>query len=116
YYAVTLPSTIERYTTSVWGIGESRVDSLLAFWNMPFNVLLGGDSRISGRVRTALVTLALLVLAVATTYLLERVSIVRFRPADLRQPPHRLLLASGAWVVAAVFLYNTVLLGYGARW
>ena len=24
--------------------------------------------------------------------------------------------ASGAWVVAAVFFYNTVLLGYGARW
>ena len=34
----------------------------------------------------------------------------------LRAPAYALLLASGAWVVAAVFFYNTLLLGYGARW
>ena len=70
YYAVTLPSTFERYTTSVWGVGEGRVESLLAFWNMPFNVLLGGDSRLSGRVRVALVTGGLLAAALAATFVL----------------------------------------------
>jgi len=34
----------------------------------------------------------------------------------LRAPAYALLLASGAWVVVAVFFYNTLLLGYGARW
>ena len=70
YYALTLPSTIGRYSVSVWGIGESRVESVRAFWNMPFNVLLGGDSRLSGRVRVALVTTALLLAAVVTTEIL----------------------------------------------
>jgi hypothetical protein len=116
YYAVTLPSTIERYRTSVWGVGESRVESLLAFWNMPFNVLLGGDSRLSGRVQVALVTVALLATALATAYVLWRSRIVRINREYLGQPAYAILLASGAWVVVAVFLYNTLLLGYGARW
>jgi hypothetical protein len=116
YYAATLPLTIERYRTSVWGVGESRVESLLAFWNMPFNVLLGGDSRISGRVRVALVTVGLLTAALATTYQLWRRQIVHLNHDYLRQPAYALLLASGIWVVLAVFLYNTLLLGYGARW
>ena len=116
YYAATLPMTIERYRTSVWGVGESRVESLLAFWNMPFNVLLGGDSRISGRVRVALVTLSLLVAALATTYVLWRSRIVQLQRESLREPAYALLLLSGAWVVGAVFFYNTLVLGYGARW
>src|SRR5262249_31380829 len=48
YYAATLPQTILRYETSVWGVGESRVESILAFWYMPVSVLFGGDSRLSG--------------------------------------------------------------------
>ena len=116
YYVETLPSTIERYRTSVWGVGESRVESLLAFWNMPFNVLLGGDSRLSGRVRVALVTAALLAAALAATYALWRTRVVRVDRRWLREPAFALLLASGAWVVVAVFLYTTVVLGYGARW
>ena len=43
YYGFSLPATIERYAISVWGIGESRLESLLAFWNMPFSMLSGGD-------------------------------------------------------------------------
>jgi hypothetical protein len=116
YYAATLPLTIERYSTSVWGIGESRLESLLAFWNMPFNVLLGGDSRISGRVRVALVTTALLVAALATTLVLRRRALVSIDLRRVRHGPFAVLLASGTWVVGAVFLYNTVVLGYGARW
>jgi hypothetical protein len=116
YYAETLPSTLERYRTSVWGVGESRVESLIAFWNMPFNVLLGGDSRLSGRVRTALVTVTLMVSAVSTTYILWRRHMVRVQREWLLEPAYALLLMSGAWVVVAVFLYNTLLLGYGARW
>lgn len=116
YYAATLSGTISRYTETVWGIGESRVESLLAFWNMPFNVLLGGDSRLSGRVRVALVTAGLLAAAVATTYTLWRARIVTVDRQRLREPAFALLLASGIWVVVAVFLYNTLLLGYGARW
>jgi hypothetical protein len=34
----------------------------------------------------------------------------------LKVPGSALLLVSGAWVIVAVVLYNTVLLGYGARW
>ena len=116
YYAVTLPGTIVRYAETVWGIGESRVESLLAFWNMPFNVLLGGDSRLSGRVRVALVTSALLAAAVGTTYVLWRRRVVLVDRRWLREPAYALLLASGAWIVVAVFLYTTVVLGYGARW
>jgi hypothetical protein len=116
YYMATLPLTIERYSTSVWGIGESRLESLLAFWNMPFNVLLGGDSRISGRVRVALVTTALLTAAVVTTWLLQRRALVSIDLRRVRHGPFAMLLASGAWVVCAVFLYNTLVLGYGARW
>jgi hypothetical protein len=116
YYVVTLPLTIERYSTSVWGVGESRLESLLAFWNMPFNVLLGGDSRISGRVRVALVTTALLVAALATTWVLRRRGLVSIDLRRVRHGPFAVLLASGTWVVCAVFLYNTVVLGYGARW
>jgi hypothetical protein len=116
YYALTLPSTMERYSTSVWGVGESRFESLLAFWNMPFNVLFGGDSRLSGRVRVALVTVALLATALATTFVLWRACWVRIDAGRLREPAYALLLAGGAWVISAVFLYNTVLLGYGARW
>ncbi|HZO24406.1 MAG TPA: hypothetical protein VFH48_00255 [Chloroflexota bacterium] len=116
YYAETLPMTIERYRTNVWGVGESRVESLLAFWNMPLNVLLGGDSRLSGRVRVALVTAALLFGALAAVYALWRARFVTIRREHLRDPAYATLLASGAWVVVAVFLYNTLLLGYGARW
>jgi hypothetical protein len=116
YYAATLPLTIERYSTSVWGVGESRLESLLAFWNMPFNVLLGGDSRISGRVRVALVTTALLIAALATIWALRRRALVSINLQRVRRGPFAVLLASGAWVVCAVFLYNTVVLGYGARW
>ena len=116
YYAVTLPGTIGRYTVTVWGVGEGRVESLLAFWNMPFNVLLGGDSRLSGRVRVALVTAALLAAAVATVDVLRRRRVVHVERRWLHEPGYALLLASGAWVVAAVFFYNTVVLGYGARW
>ena len=83
---------------------------------MPFNVLLGGDSRLSGRVRVALVTSALLAAAVGTTYVLWRRRVVLVDRRWLREPAYALLLASGAWVVVAVFLYTTVVLGYGARW
>jgi hypothetical protein len=116
YYGFSLPATIERYASSVWGVGESRVDSLLAFWNMPFSTLLGGDSRISGRVRVAVATAALLAGAVAALALLRWLGLLVIRPDRLRQPGPALLLASGAWVVAAVLLYNSLLLGYGARW
>ena len=89
YYALTLPSTIGRYSASVWGIGESRVESVRAFWNMPFNVLLGGDSRLSGRVRVVLVTTALLLAAVVTTEILRRRRIVTIERERLRAPPMR---------------------------
>ncbi len=116
YYGFSLPATIERYAVSVWGVGESRIESLMAFWNMPLSTLLGGDFRISGRVRVAAATGALLSGAVLALGLLCRRGVLTVRLDRLRQPGPALLLASGAWVVAAVLLYNTLLLGYGARW
>jgi len=116
YYAITLPLTIERYRTSVWGIGESRVESLLAFWSMPVSVLLGGDPRLSGRLRVAFVTAGLLLAGLAALGTLIRTRAVTFDTTRLKQPGSALLLASGGWVVLAVVLYNTLLLGYGARW
>jgi hypothetical protein len=116
YYAVTLPATLERYQYNVWGIGEDRVESLLAFWNMPLSVLLGGDSRFGGRVRVALATAALLTLALAGIGVLRRFRVVTLEARRLRDAAFAVPLASGVWVVTAVLLYNTLLLGYGARW
>jgi hypothetical protein len=116
YYGATLPQTIVRYATSVWGIGESRLESIAAWWWMPASVLLGGDSRLSGRIRTAVVTAGLLILGLAALAVLWRKGDVTVRAARLREPDAALLLASGAWVTLAVVIYNTLLLGYGARW
>jgi hypothetical protein len=68
------------------------------------------------RGNVGLVTSALLLSALTTTYILWRARFVTVCRARLREPACSLLLASGAWVVVAVFLYNTILLGYGARW
>ncbi len=116
YYWHSLPATIERYATNVWGVGESRFESLAAFWDMPFSTLLGGDPRISGRVRVAVVTAALVAGAIIAVAALWRLGVVVVRPGRLREPASALLIASGAWVIVAVFLYNTLGLGYGARW
>jgi hypothetical protein len=116
YYAATLPQTLLRYETSVWGVGESRLESLQAWWWMPASVLHGGDSRLGGRVRAALVTGTLAFAALVTMSLLWRRGAVSLRTAGLGEPGSSLLLASGAWVVVAVVLYNALLLGYGARW
>ena len=116
YFWVTLPLTIERYQTSVWGVGEDRLESLQAFWHMPVEVLLGGDSRLSGRVRVAVVTGGLLVAAVALVGALWRAKVVSADLRRLREPASWPLFLGGAWVVLAVLLYNTLLLGYGARW
>lgn len=116
YYAATLPITIHRYQTSVWGVGESRLESLLAFWWMPGSVLLGGDSRFSGRARVGIVTAGLLLAAVGVILARCRAGDLSVSAERLKQPASALLLASGAWVVVAVVLYHTLLLGYGARW
>jgi hypothetical protein len=116
YYANTIALTIARYQQSVWGVGEDRVASLLAWWWMPVNVLLGGDSRFSGRVRVGIVTGALLCVALGAVLARRRAGDVIVSAERLKEPGSALLLASGAWVIVAVVLYNTVLLGYGARW
>jgi len=40
---------------------------------------------------------------------------VRLEPSRLREEAYALPLVSGVWVIVAVVLYNTVLLGYGPR-
>jgi hypothetical protein len=116
YFARTLSLTILRYQTSVWGVGEDRAESLMAFWWMPASVLLGGDSRFSGRARVGIVTAALLLAAVGAILARRRTGDVSVTFEQLKQPGSALLLASGAWVVISVVLYTTVVLGYGARW
>jgi hypothetical protein len=83
---------------------------------MPVSVLFGGDSRLSGRLRVAFVTAGLLAGGLAALGALIRMRAVTADTARLKEPGPALLLASGAWVVLAVVLYNTLLLGYGARW
>jgi hypothetical protein len=116
YFAVTTEMTLERYSLSVWGIGEDRLASLAAFWNMPASVLLGGDPRLGGRPEVAAVTLALVIGAVATLALLWRAGAILIQPRRLSDPSSAILLASGSWVVLGVLLYTTLLLGYGPRW
>jgi hypothetical protein len=116
YYGLTLEPTIWRFTSSVWGVGEDRVESLLAFWSMPASVLLGGDRRLGGDPRVAATTLAMLAGGVLTIGLLWRAGAVTVDPRRLCQPASLPLLAGGAWVTVAVVLYNSLLLGYGARW
>lgn len=116
YYAFSLPATLQRYAMTVWGVGEGRVESLLAFWDMPYSTLFGGDFRFSGRFRTAIATAGLLGGALLGLWWLGRQGILRFRPAALRERGARWLIMSGLWVIVAVLLYNTLLLGYGARW
>ncbi|MGE3271733.1 MAG: hypothetical protein AB7P40_23475, partial [Chloroflexota bacterium] len=116
YYAVTIQMTIQRYTSSVWGIGESRLESLRAFWMMPASVLLGGDARLGGRLGVAAVTLALMLMAAVAAEVLRRSGIIRIDLRRLREPPQLILLVSGVWVVLAILFYTSVVLGYGARW
>jgi hypothetical protein len=49
-------------------------------------------------------------------WVLRRTGHAQIRLHRLRESGSVLLLASGAWVIVAVLLYNSVLLGYGARW
>lgn len=116
YYTVTIRMTLARYTTSVWGIGENRLESLAAWWSIPASVLLGGDMRLGGRVEVAAATAVLLVVAAVLVGVLWRAGVVQLEPRRLREQPSVILLASGLWIILAVVLYTTLLLGYGARW
>ena len=116
YYALTLSQTIQRYRGVVWGVGEDRVASLLAFGDAPLAVLLGGDGRDGGTPGVAWITLALLVSQAAILGLLVALGVARIVPNRLRGGGGLTLTLSGLYMMAAVILYTTLGLGYGARW
>ena len=116
YYALTLPHTLERYRSVVWGIGEDRLASLLAFGDAPVAVLLGGDGRYGGTPAVAWITALLLLSQAAIGGLLVAYGVARVVPGRLRHGAGRALILSGLFMMGAVILYTTLGLGYGARW
>ena len=116
YYAITFQMTLARYTTSVWGIGENRLESFVAWWYVPASILLGGDVRLGGRLEVAAASALLIVSAAALIGVLWRAEVIQAEPRRLRESPSVILLGSGLWIVLAVLLYTTCALGYGARW
>ena len=116
YYALTLPQTIQRYRGVVWGIGEDRLASLLAFGDAPIAVLLGGDARYGGTPDVAWITAGLLLSQAAVLGLLVALGVAQITPQRLRRGAGRELVLSGLFMMATVVAYTTLGLGYGARW
>jgi hypothetical protein len=116
YYAVTWRATLIRYTTVVWGPGEDRLASLERFWTSPYDVLMGGTAAFNGHPGVAEVTkwLLLVWLGVVVAALVTR--IIHPSAGLFTRRRSRVLLASGLFVIAAVILYNTLGLGYGAQY
>ena len=113
YYWINYDLILDRYTTTVWGVGEDRLGSLLAWWASPWHVLMGADPRYGGGAPVnGLLTLGLLGGLGAVLGTLVKVGWVEWR----RDRASLILLASGVWLIVAVVLYSTLLLGYGPQW
>ncbi|MCC6179028.1 MAG: hypothetical protein IT305_27275 [Chloroflexi bacterium] len=116
YFWFTLPSTIARYRTEVWGPGEDRLASLAVFWTSPADVLFGGTTRFNGKPDVAFGTSVLLLGGLAVLAIALGCRYLRVEPRRLLRRDGRLLLAAGSWIVMGVIAYNSLLLGYGAQY
>ncbi len=116
YYYMTLGTTIFRYTNLVWGHGEDRLASLAQFWTSPSDVLFGGTGMFNGHEAVAEGTRQILLGALAVVAVCLVTRVVVLDAGVVRKRRSQILLGSGAFIVVAVILYNTVGLGYGAQY
>src|SRR5262249_55311314 len=107
---------ISRYLYLVWGPGEGRLASLARFWSSPLDVLLGGSRAFNGKPPVGVATEWLFVTVAVIVVVAALFRMVAIRPSRLMRGRGRRLLGSGVAAVAAVVLYTTLGLGYGAQY
>jgi hypothetical protein len=116
FYLATFEMTRFRYSHVVWGVGESRLESFLAWWSAPLDVFLAGRGVYNGSGRLGRTTAGIALAGVGVVAVLVAAGSLRLTIPGLLRGPGSLLTGTGAAVIITVLVYQTVILGYGPRW